>query len=124
MPTRVRIVFSNMSQTLITQRGYGTNAAVWITAPPASLYPVGANIPHNSPLNTVKGRSGEADLNAGGSVNMIYNVGAGATSTITVPEPAAPGAAPLVNIVNTGMVAATHQISGNAHQWDIAINFR
>ncbi len=124
MPTRVRLTFSNMSPALITCRSHGINGAVWVNTPPASLYPVGANIPHNSPLNTVAGRSAMADINPGGSVIMTYNVGAGGTSTITIPAPAAPGAAPAVNVVNTGMVQATSQVSGNPNQWDIAINFR
>ncbi|WP_058186254.1 hypothetical protein [Terracidiphilus gabretensis] len=124
MPTRVRFTFSNMSQTLIARRAYGTNAAAWVTAPPSNLYPVASNVPHNSPLNTVQGHSGEADLNAGGSVTMIYNVGAGGTSTFTATLPPAAGAAPHINVVNTGVIGATHRTSGNEHQWDIAINFR
>ncbi len=127
MINMIRFIFANLSQSVIQRTNYVANGgAAWRREPPPMLYAIGASAPHNSPWNTVQGRTGQATIPAGGSVMITYTafLNGGLTATSTITALAGPGGVPTLSFVNSGAVGFTHRTTMSGQDFDIALNFK
>ena len=127
MPIRITFSAAPANVTMTRTNHGAAGGAAWNTAPPPTLYAVTATAPPGNPWNTPAGRTGTANIPAGGSVNVSYQaLGAGgANPSVTITVTAVGGAAiPTVNFnVVGGVIGHSHHTTGTAPNFDIAINF-